>query len=71
MNLPRTKEGNVDVKKLLIQSGLYLVLLVMLIAIIMKEPTFLSIRNFKNILTQSSVRTIIALGIADYCYNRY
>ena len=64
MNLPRTKEGNVDVKKLLIQSGLYLVLLVMLIAIIMKEPTFLSIRNFKNILTQSSVRTIIALGIA-------
>ena len=52
MNLPRTKEGNVDVKKLLIQSGLYLVLLVMLIAIIMKEPTFLSIRNFKNILTQ-------------------
>ena len=64
MNLPRTKEGNIDVKKLLIQSGLYLVLLVMLIAIIMKEPTFLSIRNFKNILTQSSVRTIIALGIA-------
>lgn len=64
MNLPRTKEGNVDVKKLLIQSGLYLVLLVMLIAIIIKEPTFLSIRNFKNILTQSSVRTIIALGIA-------
>lgn len=64
MNLPRTKEGNVDIKKLLIQSGLYLVLFAMLIAIIIKEPTFLSIRNFKNILTQSSVRTIIALGVA-------
>ena len=64
MNLPKTKDGNVDIKKLLIQSGLYLVLFAMLIAIIIKEPSFLSIRNFKNILTQSSVRTIIALGVA-------
>ena len=60
----RTKDGNIDYKKLLIQSGLYLVLLIMLVLIIIKEPSFLSIRNFKNILTQSSVRLIIALGVA-------
>ena len=55
MLLPKTKEGNIDIKKLLIQSGLYLVLLIMLLLIIIKEPSFLSIRNFRNILTQSSV----------------
>lgn len=60
----RTKDGNIDYKKLLIQSGLYLVLLIMLVLIIIKEPSFLSIRNFKNIITQSSVRAIIALGVA-------
>lgn len=51
-------------KKLLIENGLYIVLFLMLLAIIIKEPNFLSIRNFKNILTQSSVRIIIALGVA-------
>lgn len=59
-----TKDGKIDFKKLFIQSGLYLVLFLMLILIIAKEPSFLSIRNFKNILTQSSVRAIIALGVA-------
>lgn len=60
----RTKDGKIDYKKLLIQSGLYLVLFLMLVLIVIKEPSFLSIRNFKNILTQSSVRLIIALGVA-------
>lgn len=64
MNLPRTKEGKIDIKEILIQSGLYLVLLAILLAIIIKEPSFLSIRNFQNILTQSSVKVIIALGVA-------
>ena len=59
----RNNEGKLDYKKIIIESGLYLVLFCMLIAIIIKEPTFLSLRNFKNILTQSSVRTIIALEI--------
>ena len=63
MNI-RTKDGKIDLKKLFIQSGLYLVLFLMLVLIIAKEPSFLSIRNFKNILTQSSVRAIIALGVA-------
>ena len=63
MNI-HTKDGKIDLKKLFIQSGLYLVLFLMLVLIIAKEPSFLSIRNFKNILTQSSVRAIIALGVA-------
>lgn len=63
MNI-HTKDGKIDFKKLFIQSGLYLVLFLMLVLIIAKEPSFLSIRNFKNILTQSSVRAIIALGVA-------
>ena len=62
--IARTNEGKIDYKKIIIESGLYLVLFCMLVAIIIKEPTFLSLRNFKNILTQSSVRTIIALGVA-------
>ncbi|MCS5881419.1 hypothetical protein LNP17_21590 [Klebsiella variicola subsp. variicola] len=32
--------------------------------IIFQDPTFLSLLNLSNILTQSSVRIIIALGVA-------
>jgi len=46
------------------ENAIYLVLIALLIFIVMKEPTFLSMRNFTNILTQSSVRVIIALGVA-------
>ncbi|MDR1832980.1 MAG: galactose/methyl galactoside ABC transporter permease MglC [Fusobacteriaceae bacterium] len=53
-----------NLKKLLIENGLYTVLILILVMIIVREPTFLSIRNFKNILTQSCVRAIIALGVA-------
>ncbi|WP_372712846.1 galactose/methyl galactoside ABC transporter permease MglC, partial [Ilyobacter sp.] len=48
----------------MMDRGIYVVLILLLAIIITKEPTFLSIRNFKNILTQSSVRIIIALGVA-------
>lgn len=53
-----------DTKKLLLDGGLYLVLLILVIGIIIKEPAFLSFRNMRNILTQSSVRAILALGVA-------
>jgi methyl-galactoside transport system permease protein len=45
-------------------GGIYAVLLLLLIMIIIKEPSFLSVSNFSNILTQSAVRVIIALGVA-------
>ena len=40
------------------EGGIYVVLLVF------QDPTFLSLLNLSNILTQSSVRIIIALGVA-------
>lgn len=39
-------------------------LLILLGIIIAQDPTFLNLVNFSNILTQSSVRLIIALGVA-------
>lgn len=46
------------------QNAIYFVLLILLGIIIMQDSSFLSLRNFSNILTQSSVRLIIALGVA-------
>lgn len=45
------------------EGGIYVVLLVLLAIIIFQDPTFLSLLNLSNILTQSSVRIIIALGV--------
>ncbi len=44
--------------------ALYFVLLLLLVVIVSKDTSFLSLTNFSNILTQSSVRIIIALGVA-------
>ncbi|HBC0613625.1 TPA: beta-methylgalactoside transporter permease, partial [Serratia marcescens] len=38
------------------EGGIYVVLLVLLAIIIIQDPTFLSLMNLSNILTQSSVR---------------
>ncbi|WP_168415825.1 galactose/methyl galactoside ABC transporter permease MglC [Erwinia amylovora] len=46
------------------EGGIYVVLLVLLAIIIIQDPTFLSLMNLSNVLTQSSVRVIIALGVA-------
>ena len=46
------------------QNAIYFVLLILLGVIIVQDPSFLTLMNFSNILTQSSVRLIIALGIA-------
>jgi methyl-galactoside transport system permease protein len=47
------------------ESAIYAVLVILLAIIVIQEPSFLSLRNFSNILTQSSVRVIIALGVAS------
>ncbi len=44
--------------------ALYFVLLILFGVIIAQDASFLSLANFSNILTQSSVRIIIALGVA-------
>lgn len=63
MEISIAKNKKINVKNLLKDGGLYLVLFILLAIIIIKEPSFLSARNFRNILTQSSVRTILALGV--------
>lgn len=60
----KDKFNSVNMKEFLVQNAIYFVLGALLIGIILKEPTFLSLTNFTNILSQSSVRIIIALGIA-------
>ena len=47
----------------LMNNAIYVVLVTLFIVIIAIEPEFLSIDNFSNILTQSSTRIIIALGV--------
>lgn len=52
------------IKNTLLDIGIYLVLILLVLLIIIKDPTFLRLINLKNILMQSSVRMILALGVA-------
>ena len=47
----------------LVDHAIYIVLLLLILVIIIREPNFLHIRNFRNILSQSAIRMIIALGV--------
>ncbi len=46
-----------------LQYAIYFVFLILIVAIAIKEPSFLSIENFRNILSMSATRVIIALGV--------
>jgi methyl-galactoside transport system permease protein len=50
-------------KQWLMNNAIYVILIALLVVIVAIEPSFLSINNFRNILTQASTRIIIALGI--------
>lgn len=52
-----------DIKEWIANNAIQIVLVFLLIGIIIIEPTFLSVNNLRNILTQSSTRMIIALGV--------
>jgi len=57
------RAGNgTDIRELLADKVIYLVLIGLLIVIIAIEPKFLSIVNIRNILSQSATRIIIALA---------
>ncbi len=47
----------------MIDNAILLVLLFLLLTIIIISPDFVSVNNFRNILSQASTRIIIALGI--------
>lgn len=60
-------EKKIDKKKVidfLLNYALYIVLFLMIVFFIAKEPGFLSLKNFTNILSQASTRGILALGVA-------
>lgn len=55
---------DLHLKEFLVNYALYIVLLSMIIFFIIKEPSFLSLNNVSNILSQASTRAILALGVA-------
>ena len=51
-------------KEWLLNYSLYVILGVLIIAVVIKEPGFLSFNNFSKIMAQASTRGILALGLA-------
>ncbi|MCA0385805.1 MAG: galactose/methyl galactoside ABC transporter permease MglC [Firmicutes bacterium] len=47
----------------MMNNAIIIVLFVLMVVIVVLEPTFISVRNFTNILAQASTRTIFALGV--------
>lgn len=59
-----TNKQGFNVMRYVKEGGIYAVLLILLAVIIIQEPSFVSLRNLSNILSQSAVRVIIALGVS-------
>jgi methyl-galactoside transport system permease protein len=51
-------------KDLVVNNAIYIVIFAIILFIVIREPSFVSVAVFKNILTQSSVRLILAFGVA-------
>ena len=49
---------------ILLDYALYIVLGIMILAVIIHDPSFISFKNITNILSQASTRGILALGVA-------
>lgn len=52
-----------DILEFMMNKAIFIVLLVLLAVIIVIEPDFVNINNFRNILSQASTRIIMALGV--------
>jgi len=57
------KHKDTRVVDFLLNNAIMIVLLLLLVIIIAFEPSFLSVTNFRNILSQASTRLIFALGV--------
>lgn len=53
-----------SITELMMNNAILIVLFVLLLAFVLKDPNFLSLTNLSNILSQSSTSIIIALGVA-------
>lgn len=60
----KVKFNKESLQNFLLNYALYIVLFIMIVFFVIKEPGFLSIKNFTNILSQASTRGILALGVA-------
>lgn len=63
MNLNLKNIKKADIINFLIEYAIYLVMGSMILFVIILQPSFLSLPVFINILTQSSVKLILALGV--------
>jgi len=54
----------INIGEILINYSLYIILGIMILAVIITEPSFVSAKNITNILSQASTRGILALGVA-------
>ncbi|GAU77581.1 galactose/methyl galactoside ABC transporter permease MglC [Fusibacter sp. 3D3] len=52
-----------DILNFMMNNAIYIVLFVLMAAIVIIEPRFISLKNFSNILAQASTRVIFALGV--------
>ena len=59
-----------NLKAFLTENGLYLVVLAMVVFTSFVRPNFFSLRNLSNILANSSVRFIIAMGVSGTLITR-
>lgn len=57
------KTNQTSIKEKLLNNSLYIILAAILLITIILEPSFISLRNFSNILQMASTRSIIAMGI--------
>lgn len=53
-----------NIREILLDYSLYIVLGLMILAVIIQDPRFISVKNITNILGQASTRGILALGVA-------
>lgn len=60
----KRKERREKTREFLLNYSLYIILGMLILVIIVMEPSFLSVTNLTNILSQASTRIIIALGVA-------
>lgn len=62
--MDKVKFNKESLQNFLLNYALYMVLFIMIVFFVIKEPTFLSLKNLSNILSQASTRGILALGVA-------
>jgi methyl-galactoside transport system permease protein len=62
-NLAENPNRIKQIKNFSVQYAIYLVFVVLVLIIAVREPAFLSLNNFRNILTMSATRIIIAMGM--------